>query len=512
MNTPHFLQNAEFLKRTLFDAVCTKDYSYSYLSICTLEVIIKKLQIAMGYLLMNRPSFSSYIRIQNRAREVLPALLIHSSFSRRTHYSPPASKSPEENVPFTRAAYAKKLAPSLRLDVRTHATVYQDTRSEDMSIAIAGGGISGLYAALLLKDINFPARIDILEANSDRLGGRIFTKYFDNSDGDNYKYFDVGAMRFPKIPLHDRIVGKQPWSLVNYLNNYQNENATRRINNGYKHPQKDLENPTINLIPYRYNSKFMYFNGIKKNASEVTGTDPFHIKKDIVGKVQCSANDESDLCVDGLFRRAMNTLKASLMTDFKTGFDSLMDVDQMSVRDYLRQFLKEDEESIMMISKAGLQHDTEKIIDTMEAMDPWTGMYSLASISETIIDDYEFSPKGSFEWVCIDGGSHKIIDALEKVLKIESKGTPHVSISKGSRITKMGFCKEIDKIQVTIDKSSKGPETKTYHHVISTLPFNIMKSLDLGELGLSQGKCEAISALHSDNSCKIGIMFEKVSS
>lgn len=424
------------------------------------------------------------------------------------------SCSAQQKNNFSRASFAKKVAPSLTFDATSFDAVDHDTRINDLNIGIVGGGISGLYAALLLKDIQFPANIDVLEANPDRLGGRIFTKYFDEQRNGNaitncksgigdedYRYFDVGAMRFPKMPIHDRIVGDQPWSLVNYLNKHAKAGA----NSNCSLP--------INLIPYKYESRFMYFNGIKRKANELNVPDPFNFKKKMDGLALpegCNKNGDT-LCVDTLRVRAMEHLKAFLMKDQNTAFDALMKVDEMSVRDYMHEFLLENSNSIHMLSQSNDLHgDIGKIIDTMEKMDPWTGSYSLASITETIIDQYEFSDKETFDWVCIDNGSHRIIDAMEKSLGRDTIAT--VNILKGARVTMMNHCHVTNKIEVTVDDHFRGmEEQKMYNHVISTVPFSVLKSIDTSGLDLSKGKLEAFDALKSDHSCKIAILFENVS-
>ncbi len=65
-------------------------------------------------------------------------------------------------------------------------------------VCIVGSGMAGLYAALIFDHLGIP--YDILEAAS-RPGGRILTHYFSTREHD---YYDIGAMRFPKIPPMDR--------------------------------------------------------------------------------------------------------------------------------------------------------------------------------------------------------------------------------------------------------------------------------------------------------------------
>ena len=46
---------------------------------------------------------------------------------------------------------------------------------------------------------------EILECNKEeRLGGRLYTHYFSKETDDSHDYYDVGAMRFPDIPVMEQ--------------------------------------------------------------------------------------------------------------------------------------------------------------------------------------------------------------------------------------------------------------------------------------------------------------------
>ena len=65
-------------------------------------------------------------------------------------------------------------------------------------VSIIGAGTAGLYIAMILDDLQIPGlKYDLLEA-SDRIGGRVYTHYFSKTSHD---YYDIGAMRFPKVCL-----------------------------------------------------------------------------------------------------------------------------------------------------------------------------------------------------------------------------------------------------------------------------------------------------------------------
>ena len=78
-------------------------------------------------------------------------------------------------------------------------------------VGIVGAGVAGLFAAMIFDHLNKEFELDveyeILEARKEHVGGRLFTYKFD-MDPDpktpTHQYYDVGAMRFPDIPIMDR--------------------------------------------------------------------------------------------------------------------------------------------------------------------------------------------------------------------------------------------------------------------------------------------------------------------
>jgi hypothetical protein len=67
-------------------------------------------------------------------------------------------------------------------------------------VAIVGGGISGLMTSLLLDSVGI-RDWHIIES-SQRIGGRIRTKYLAGSTPEQYQYQEMGPMRFPVSTLY----------------------------------------------------------------------------------------------------------------------------------------------------------------------------------------------------------------------------------------------------------------------------------------------------------------------
>ena len=77
------------------------------------------------------------------------------------------------------------------------------------SVGIVGGGMAGLYSALLLQKYIPGVKVKIFEAG-DRVGGRVYTHKFSSEP---YQYFDTGAMRLPDTESHRPV-----FTLIDYLN------------------------------------------------------------------------------------------------------------------------------------------------------------------------------------------------------------------------------------------------------------------------------------------------------
>lgn len=76
----------------------------------------------------------------------------------------------------------------------------------NISIGIIGGGLSGLSAAYELRKLG--AGITIFDAEASRIGGRVYTYYFDNS---KHYYGELGPMRIP-------VSHATTWHYINLFN------------------------------------------------------------------------------------------------------------------------------------------------------------------------------------------------------------------------------------------------------------------------------------------------------
>lgn len=128
-------------------------------------------------------------------------------------------------------------------------------------VGIVGAGMAGLYTAMILKTLEIP--YEILEA-SNRIGGRVYTHRFSNDPGD---YYDVGAMRFPDIPIMDRTfklfrqlgIEKRPYQ---DYDKFRAKGPPRREHVHRREYRREQSHRHGDLIPYHFAGKNMpsYFN------------------------------------------------------------------------------------------------------------------------------------------------------------------------------------------------------------------------------------------------------------
>ncbi|KAL4800847.1 hypothetical protein BDV19DRAFT_396314 [Aspergillus venezuelensis] len=102
------------------------------------------------------------------------------------------------------------------------------SKAKNSSVAIIGGGMSGLLTSHLLDSVGIH-NWHIYES-SGRIGGRIRTRYLNNTKPEQYQYQEMGPMRFPvsihyteqneTLEIQDHKMVFQLGDTLNKLNNY----------------------------------------------------------------------------------------------------------------------------------------------------------------------------------------------------------------------------------------------------------------------------------------------------
>jgi monoamine oxidase len=357
-------------------------------------------------------------------------------------------------------------------------------RKTDHPVGILGAGVGGLYTALILDSLDI--KYEILEA-SDHTGGRLFTYKF--PDSKEYDYYDVGAMRFP-LPQKDSDgnyktgIMRRLGELINYP----------KLNDG----QVPLKST---LIDYYYKSRaggsFLYFNNERYQVSDTSHPPDFRAREMGVESEYVAVGVEKivDDVVEPFSRMLINDLEKQV----HKGWDVMKENDAYSLRAYM---------SFKYIPSVNLElppmHLTNNVINWCETFDNSTGSYD-RGLTETVLESLAFAKSGSeiigdVEWKCFKGGSHVLIDYM----------TDYITANRTNDLIK--FNKSVTSIsqggEDTMEVSVRGESSRTYSHVISTIPLPGLRTIDLSGAGLNVMQKNALRKLQYGPSIKVGVRFQ----
>lgn len=326
-------------------------------------------------------------------------------------------------------------------------------------ICIVGAGISGLYIALILQSLNLPnLSIDILEADH-RVGGRVYTHRFSDEP---YDYYDVGAMRFPRLPPMDRVF-----------------DLFHRVQ--------------VPLEPYRMNGPNCR---LLRNGRVIVGQglsdllDPHGVGRCSGGSVP----DEIVPQVDAILRQAFEPFKNALQRDLVTGFRRLMEVDDLTAREYLRRGQ----------DGGGPKFDFATI-QWMETSSTATGHFDQA-LTECVLDSFAFdSSPGQVEWMQVTGGTSRVVERMCQLLG-DQEDRCHLEVRK--RVVRIAMDNSHDSDDnLSVQCAGEAEARSGYLTVFNTTPLGCLQRIETTSLHLHPMQKEAIRCLRSENSTKVALKF-----
>ncbi|KAI0139833.1 hypothetical protein GGR57DRAFT_509562 [Xylariaceae sp. FL1272] len=346
---------------------------------------------------------------------------------------------------------------------------------ERIKIGIIGAGIAGLYTALILQDLGFD--YEMLEANPDRVGGRLYTHYFEQSDIEKHQYYDIGAMRFPDTPIID----EEP---MRY-------NDITRVKPKKGEPTSDdpFKVSTLNKGPVPLDTV--------KYADDILNDAYYPYRRKIKRAMNaCIAHEQTRQPIPSEEWRAEET---KLQDSLERAWDYLMQHDKFSLRDYLAFVEGLDDESIHWL----------------ETLNSATGWFDQA-FSENVLESLAFEytsehdetdnpdpkKKGKdVDWFYIENGTYKLtMNVLEKLNKKPEMG------KLVTAMTLVGEEGEEKKIAVAVRGE---PQPREYDTVFNTTTFGALQKMDLTGLELPYAMKSAIRSLRYDTSTKVAIQFDK---
>lgn len=316
-----------------------------------------------------------------------------------------------------------------------------------LTVGIVGGGISGLYTALLLQRQGHHVRIF---EGSGRIGGRVHTHYFTTEEN---QYYEAGAMRVPKSVFHQIF-----YQLVDYVNSQDPAN-------------------NLDLIEYILTSpgNDVYFGG-ERIEIQATDTTPAILGWEVPPEYMHKT-------AQGLLTEAVGGFVERLKQNFETEFNNIVrDLDHFTFRFYCQSVM--DWPDI--------------IIDFVETVMSQTNQFSL-SVPELIMQSMDFDEK---EWRTIKGGMSRLPQAMAKLVGYKN-------ITFGARVTGLHMVKYDDgrsKARITAT-GYNGILRADFDRVVFAIPPAALRMI-VDRPRWSVEKEMAIRSMHFEALYKMGLRFK----
>lgn len=321
-------------------------------------------------------------------------------------------------------------------------------------IGIIGGGLAGLAAAYELRKIG--ANITILEANNDRIGGRVYTHYFD----DEKKYYgELGAMRFP-------VSHETTWHYINL----------------FKLGTHSMTSPNRNNFIYVHNTRLRTTESVQDilyplfNLTEKERNTPWPLL--------------NDYAFNYLLKRMTPEIRLELLSVLSNYSPEVQSMMYMSIREAL-EYLSLSQEAICLIS----------------GVDSANGATLDVSYDEILQQEYSMDFRNLYQ---IDGGNVNlplafyesiITSNTEQFYKIPSDLLGTVDYKAGHYVTGI-FKSNNSKVILRYNTEDDGKDiVDVYDYVICTIPFSALRTVEIKPY-FSNIKMQSILELNYINALK----------
>ncbi len=331
-------------------------------------------------------------------------------------------------------------------------TILSPGQCKGLNVGIIGGGIAGLSAAFELRKLGFD--ITIFEQQKERIGGRIYTYYFDK----NKRYYgELGAMRIP-------VSHEATWKYINqfklrttpFVQN--NDNAfiyvrnKRAINDPDGRSVMEKIYPEFNLAPWERQEPW------QKLVSYGLGASLLQISPDI---------------------------RRELLQNKKNYSPEIEYFDSISIRRELEE--------------RGLSEGAIELISCIATFSGW--LYDNSYI-ESLQEQYAVDDAFRYQ---IDGGMVNLPLAMYRSLKsLNPKEYKNISENQLGKITwnngtrVKGIYKNNEDNTVILEYSSEGEITtsrQSFDFVVCTIPFSSLRNVIVYPM-FSTGKMQAIKEVN----------------
>jgi monoamine oxidase len=330
---------------------------------------------------------------------------------------------------------------------RDITTIIEPGSCKGIKVGIIGGGVAGLASAFELRKAGFD--ITIFETEENRIGGRIYTHYFDK---DKRLYGELGAMRLP-------VDHETTWHYINTFG--------------------------LKTRPFIQDNENAFFYIRHKRARN----DPQG--KSVMENIYPEFN---------LTPRERNTPWTKLISD---ALASNLYKISPKIRRELLQIKKEYSLTIQYVGNFGIRKVLEKMglsegaIELISGLSPFLGCFYNNSYSENLIEEYTVDYAFRYE---IDGGMiHLPLSFYNSLMSKSPKEYGNIQESDLGTVnwkngkTVLGiYKKNPNQVMLEIkDERSSEIFSETFDFVICAIPFSSLRNVEIYPM-FSAEKMQAI--------------------
>ena len=353
-------------------------------------------------------------------------------------------------------------------------------RRPNVTIAIVGGGISGLTTALMLESVGVH-NWEIIEA-SERVGGRFRTKFV----GGTQEFAEMGPMRLP------------------YNVTYKSDNSTHEYtDHGLTFQLADWLNG-LNKNDPRWKVDFIPWIQHHPNELLALGTGR-HPDGRVPTRAEIAANPELGKPAP-LTTSEYNTTKEKMNRILK---------DEGTLRsiqkDIWRAHKKAMDEGLDDFSEQAMMRNTfgasENVTDAIWTASDYDVFWDEMVHNSNLGLDGGPDSIAKTEWKCIDGGFNRLSDAFiphvsdrltlnRKITKLESTEEPNGEVS-----TRLSWYENSGK--------SRTSHSKEYDYTIMAVPFTMTRFMDLPKFSSVLKRAIGEPGLRFKSACKVALLFRE---
>ncbi|KAF4554899.1 L-amino-acid oxidase-like protein 2 [Elsinoe fawcettii] len=344
------------------------------------------------------------------------------------------------------------------------------SEAKSKRIAIVGGGMSGLMTGLLLDSVGI-ANWHIIES-SQRVGGRIRTKYLANSKPEDYQYQEMGPMRFPVSIRYANT--NETLEIQDHKMVFQLAEALNRMNGN----RTDL---AVNFIPW-----------IQSNANAPTNSRGGRLPN---GQIPSAAQLRADPSLAGPVQTPPDAAAVSAASG---SVNSFIDLSRERVASIAGNMYKAHKEAIarglFSFSEAAYVRyelkQTANVTDFVAGSgngDQWGDWYDSVYFSAT-------------SWRTIDKGIEMLPRAFVPVLGDR--------VTYGRKIEGLTYNADTGGIAVNWrdDPFQQVPESEEYDYAVVAAPFTKVRLWRTPQY--SSALSRAISTMNYSPSCKVALHYQ----